>query len=150
METQNLPPSLIIFVFFSLVLSIWAIVDIFRSAFTKLSKILWLIVVVFAPFGVFIYLFLGRRLKPLPQNPAPDDVPPDTPRRKGVLPSPARQPVRWPAPLTLMALGVFCVLLYLKMVTYLGQEKTALFLIGAMVVIAAILVFFYINQARKK
>jgi hypothetical protein len=149
--TQELSPSLVIFVFFSLVLCIWAIVDLFRSNFTKTNKVIWLLVVLFAPFGVFIYLFIGRRFKPLPVAPPAMNVSEDGPPAKEGLDGLSRvQATGWPAPLLLLAIAVFCVLLYLKAVTLLGQEKTAFLLLGAMVAVGAVFTFFHVNQRRKR
>jgi hypothetical protein len=149
-NTTSLPPSLIIFVFFSLIVSIWAIVDIFRSAFTKFYKFIWLFVVLFAPFGCFIYLFIGRRLKPFPQGASPKDgsegAPP--PGEKGAA-SQAARPAMWPAPLVLLAVGIFCVLLYLRLLPLLGQETMAFILLGAMIVVGAVLVFYRLGRATK-
>lgn len=150
--TPNLSPSLIIFVFFYLVLCIWAIVDIFRSNFTRINKVIWLIVVLFAPFGGFIYIFIGRRFKPVPGAlPTPQEPSRGMPAEEGAKKGPIREQMAgWPAPLMLFAIAVFCVLLYLKAVSFLGQEKTAFLLIGAMIIVAAVLTFFYISQVKKK
>lgn len=149
--TQNLSPSLIIFVFFSLVLCVWAIVEIFRSKFTKMNKAIWLLVVLFAPFGVFIYLFIGRRFRPSPEVPLTENTPQGAlPAKEAAAGLSHETTARWPGPLLLFAMAVFCVLLYLKAVMLLGQENTAFLLLGAMVVVGAILTVFYISQARKK
>ncbi len=149
--TQNLSPSLIIFVFFSLVLSIWAIIDIFRSTFSRLNKVIWLLVVLFAPFGVFIYIFIGRRYRPVPDGRPREEIP-----EAGAAPDQGQAVQRkgqaggWPAPLVLLALAVFCVLLYLRVVSVLGQEKTAYLLLGAIVVVGAVLTFFYMGKSKKR
>jgi cytochrome bd-type quinol oxidase subunit 2 len=147
---QNLPPSLIIFVFVSLILCIWAIVDIARSAFTKLNKLMWLLIVLFAPFGIFIYLFIGRRLKPVSRAPAPDNKPGGEVRTsrepEGSLP---HRNVTWPFLATLAATAVLCVITYVNVVSVLGREKTAWILISAMVIVGMILAFLQLRRGRK-
>jgi hypothetical protein len=148
---QNLPPSLIIFIFVSLILCIWAIVDIARSAFTKLNKLMWLLIVLFAPFGIFIYLFIGRRLKPVSRGPVPDNKP-------GSEVQTSREPegllqyrnVTWPFLATLAATAVLCVITYVNVVSVLGREKTAWILISAMVIVGMILIFLQLRRGRKR
>jgi hypothetical protein len=148
---QNLPPSLIIFVFVSLILCIWAIVDIARSAFTKLNKLMWLLIVLFAPFGIFIYLFIGRRLKPVSREAVPDNKPGgevQTSREpEGSLP---HRNVTWPFVATLAATAVLCVISYVNVVSVLGREKTAWILISAMVIVGMILTFLQFRRGRKR
>jgi hypothetical protein len=149
--TQNLPPSLLIFAALSLILCVWAIVDIFRSDFTRLNKLIWLAVVLFAPFGIFIYFFIGRRLKPLQKGLYPRDTETGASTR-GQTPigsAPFRN-VTLPVVATLVAMAVFCVVAYVRLVALLGREKTGLLLLGAMVVVVAILTFLHLRQGKGK
>ena len=149
--TQNLPTPLLIFVILSLILCVWAIVDIFRSNFTKLNKLIWLAVVLFAPFGIFIYFFIGRRLKPLQEGPSPRDAEAGVPFQgvRPVGPAPSRN-VMWPVVATLVAMAVFCVVAYVRLVALLGREKTGFLLLGAMVLVVAVMTFLHLRQGRGK
>jgi len=47
---------------------VWALVDILRSEFVGLNKLIWLALVIFLPLiGVILYYFIGREQK-LPSN----------------------------------------------------------------------------------
>jgi len=47
---------------------VWALVDILRSEFSGLNKLIWLALVIFLPLiGVILYYFIGREQK-LPSN----------------------------------------------------------------------------------
>jgi len=47
---------------------VWALVDILRSEFVGLNKLIWLALVIFLPLiGVILYYFIGREQK-LPPN----------------------------------------------------------------------------------
>jgi len=149
--TQNLPPSLLIFVILSLILCVWAIVDIFRSDFTKLNKLIWLAVVLFAPFGIFIYFLIGRRLKPSQKGLPPRDTEAGESFHgtRPAGPAPVRN-LGWPVIATLAALAVFCVVAYVRVVEMVGREQTGLLLLGAMVLVVAILTFLHLWQGRRK
>jgi len=148
---QNLPPSLIAFVFLSLILCIWAIVDIVRSSFTKLNKLLWLLIVLFAPFGIFIYFFIGRRLKPAGQERVSAAGPRDDvrPLKESSESAPHRN-VTLPFLITLVATALLCVITYMNVVTLFGREKTGWILLSAMVVVGMILTFFRLSRRRRE
>lgn len=40
---------------------IWAVVDCLSSEREDMEKLIWILVIVFVPFGWLIYLFLGKR-----------------------------------------------------------------------------------------
>lgn len=148
---QDLPPSLIIFIFVSLILCIWAIVDIARSSFTRFNKVMWLLIVLFAPFGIFIYLFIGRRLKPVGHEAVPGNksggevrIPTEPP---GSIPQ--RKSTR-PFLITLLVTGLLCVITYINVVSVFGREKTGWILISAMIIVGVILTFLQLAAGRKR
>lgn len=150
-NTQTLSPSLVVFVIISLILCVWSLVDIFRSSFTRLNKLIWLSVVLFAPFGIFIYIFVGRRMKPLRQGLPPDEAAggarPAAVRPIG--PAPTRG-ITWPIVATLFAVAVLCVVTYVNVVSLLGRERTGSLLLGAMALVVAILTVLHLRQRRGK
>jgi hypothetical protein len=149
-NSQNIPPSLLIFIFISLVLCIWSVVDIFRSRFTKLNKVIWLLVVLFAPFGIFIYIFIGRRLKPVVKPEATGERPGPAVSPETGPPAPSRdQGARVPLYGVLIVVAVLAIVTYLNVVSFMGREKTSLVLICAMILVAVILTVLQIRQGRK-
>ncbi len=46
-------------VFFSFLVTVFAVIDVVRSRFRDSDKLIWLLVAIFAPFGGFIYFFVG-------------------------------------------------------------------------------------------
>jgi hypothetical protein len=126
-------------------------VDILRSSFTKLNKVMWLLIVLFAPFGIFIYLFIGRRLKPAGHGPVPDNKPGSEVRTskepEGLLPY---RNVTWPFLAVLAATGVLCIVTYVNVVSLLGREITGWILISAMVIVGMILTFLQLRRGRKQ
>lgn len=153
METpQNLPPTLVVFIFISLMCCIYAIVDIFRSSFTKLNKVIWLAVVLFAPFGIFIYLFIGRRFKPAKEKgvtgTARDPSPVTYERQASSVSGPKRSNSSFFVTLGLMA--VFCVALYLKVVNSLGTEKAGIIILWALIVVGIVLAILQVMQMTRK
>ena len=148
---QNLPPSLIIFILLSLVLCIWAIVDIVRSSFTRVNKLIWLLIVLFAPFGIFIYFFLGRRLKPADRGRVPVAGSGDDVRISKESPEPTRlRNVTMPFLITLLATALLAVITYMNAVTLFGREKTGWILLAAMVIVGLILTFFRLGRGRRE
>ena len=154
METpQNLPPSLIIFIFVSLILCIWSIVDIARSSFSKFNKVMWLLIVLFAPFGIFIYLLFGRRLKPvnpvsLPEGNQSADV--ERAGSRGPAESLPHRNAAWSYLTTMAVTALLCVITYLNIVTLVGREKTGWILLSAMVIVGMILMFLQLRRGRGK
>jgi hypothetical protein len=59
------PIMILICVALSLILLLWALIDILRSDFKdSVTKLIWIIVVIFVPFvGAILYLILGRGQK---------------------------------------------------------------------------------------
>jgi uncharacterized membrane protein len=59
------PIMILIFVALSLILLLWALIDILRSDFKdSVTKLVWIIVVIFVPFvGAILYLIMGRGQK---------------------------------------------------------------------------------------
>lgn len=57
-----------ILLFINWLFSIWTIFDISKSQFTNTQKLMWVVISILAPFGAFVYLFIGRKQKPLLQQ----------------------------------------------------------------------------------
>ncbi len=149
-NTQNLSPSLIIFFLLSLALCIWAIIDIFKSNFTKTAKVVWLLIVLFAPFGIFIYILIGRRLKPGREDAAvrgPEGRLSLEGAKSGGMLFGAN--TKWSILVTLFTVAFLSIVIYLNIVSYLGREKTGFVLLGAMTVVGIILTILQIKQGRK-
>jgi hypothetical protein len=147
---QNLSPLLVVFVFLSLILCVWAIVDIVRSKFTKLNKVIWLLVVLFAPFGAYIYLFIGRRLKPVKGESVPDRAPGN--EVQGPKESQGSSPYRkiaWPFFSILAVMALLCVVMYVNTLSLLGREKTGWVLISGMVIVVLIMTLLQLKRGRK-
>lgn len=50
--------------FLGIILTIWALIDSLISKFeTETTKIIWIIVLIFVPFGFLFYYFIGRKQK---------------------------------------------------------------------------------------
>ena len=139
-----------VFVFVSLILCVWAMVDIVRSNFTKLSKVIWFLVVLFAPFGIFIYLLIGRRLKPVKEGSLPDKTPGSeakAPKEPAGL-FPYRK-IAWPFFSILAVMAVLCVVMYVNTLSLLGREKTGWVLISGMVIVVLIMTLLQLKRGRK-
>jgi hypothetical protein len=55
---------IILFLFFGVILWLFAFVDILRSDFKGNNKLIWLAAVIFVPLlGSLVYLFIGRKQK---------------------------------------------------------------------------------------
>ncbi|MCM8568059.1 PLDc N-terminal domain-containing protein [Gramella jeungdoensis] len=53
-----------ILIILTVVMVIWAIVDIFQKNLSLTEKLLWLIVIILAPIiGTLVYFLLGRRIR---------------------------------------------------------------------------------------
>lgn len=113
---------------------------------------MWLAIVLFAPFGIFIYFFIGRRMKPAKGGPAPapggDALPETQPARQTPGAGQLRR-VAWPLLLTITMMAMLCVVIYLNAVSLLGREKTGWVLISAMVVVVLIMTLTQIVRSRR-
>jgi peptidoglycan/LPS O-acetylase OafA/YrhL len=145
----TLSPGLLIFMVISLILSIWAIIDIFRSNFSRLNKFLWLLVVLFAPFGMLIYFFVGRRLKPALQASPVNTSESVLPENKTPAGSPQEKKTQ-PFLGTLIIIAGLCIITYINVVSALGREKTEVILLGAMALVGSVLIFVYFTRLKKK
>ena len=149
-NAPTLSPPLIAFILLSFVLCIWAIVDIFRSAFTRVNKLIWILVVLFAPFGIFIYLFVGRRLKPVAEAPGPDTGQGGNGTGEAAGPgTDTDRKGRWAVIWTMAVLAVLCVIAYFNLVFVLGREKTGFVLLLAMVLVGVILTVLSLKGRKK-
>ncbi|MBA4418261.1 MAG: hypothetical protein C0392_10185 [Syntrophus sp. (in: bacteria)] len=149
-NTQNISPSIIAFMAVSLVISVWAIIDIFRSNFSKLNKILWLLVVLFAPLGMLIYFIIGKRFLPpreAPQSPVPERQD----QEKEVPADPLREENRkMPLYGMLIIIAILSIITYINMVGILGREMTGMLLLGAMAIVGFILIYINLSRMRKR
>jgi hypothetical protein len=147
---QNIPVPIIAYMAVSLVISAWAMIDIFRSNFSKLNKILWLLVVLFAPLGMLIYFIIGRRF--LPPGEAPPSPVPESKVPEKEAPSVSLRVFKMKVPLygILIIIAILSIIIYINMVNTLGREKTGVFILGAMTVVGFVLIYINLKGIRKK
>jgi hypothetical protein len=112
---------------------------------------MWLAIVLFAPFGIFIYFFIGRRLKPVSHGSRPEKESATAPARSGnPSESAPHRRISWPSLTSFAITALLCVVIYINVVSLFGTEKTGWILISAMIIVGMILAFLQFGRSRGK